>query len=368
MLGKHDEEQEYIKKSLEDTRLIDQTTHGFYSILLQATCAFDRGDDSSGYAFLKEAFALGREHGHLGTYGDIPTETAKLCARAIEVGIEPEYARWLINKRRLTLDPPPYHLEGWPWPVKIYTLGRFSVIIDDEMLTFSKKAQNKPLEVLKTILSGGGSNVADSYVADILWPDAEGDLAMQAFATNLHRLRKLLGHHDAVLLQNGILALDKHLCWLDARAFEYLLNRADALWENEPTDRDLDEICALIFSALDLYKGEFLPDEQWIPDVMSMREHLHTKFLQSMTRMAEHLVKTGEYDKARQAIECGLDIDTCAEELYRMLMICLHRQGLKTEALSVFERCKRTLHAELGTTPSADTEALARSLRTGKYH
>lgn len=366
MSGRHDEERKYIEESLEDSRLIEQTTHRFYTTLLHATCSFDQGDDPSGYAFLREAFALGRERGHLGTYGDIPSETACLCARAIEAGIEPEYAGWLIRMRRLTLQPPPYHLEGWPWPVKIYTLGRFSISIDDCVFVLPKKAQNKPLRVLKILISGGGSNVADTYVADSLWPDAEGDLAMQAFAVNLHRLRKLLGRNDAVLLQNGMLALDKRLCWVDARAFEYYLMRADALWEKASTDREFNDVCDLISSAIDLYKGEFLPDEESIPDVMPMREYLHAKFLKALSRIGEHLVKTGQYDRAQEVVEYGLDIDTCAEELYRLLMICLHRRGMKTESISVFERCRRALQTELGITPSADTEALARSIRSGK--
>jgi DNA-binding SARP family transcriptional activator len=210
--------------------------------------------------------------------------------------------------------------------------------------------------------------VADTYVADTLWPDAEGDQAMQAFATNLHRLRKLLGRHDTVVLQNGMLALDKYLCWVDARAFEYYLVKADALWDKGSNDREPDEACDLISSALQLYRGEFLPDEELIPDVMAMREYLHTKFLKALSKMGEHLVKSGQYDRARQAIECGLDIDICAEELYRLLMICLHKQGMKTEALMIFERCKKTLDIQLGITPSADTEALARTIRTGKSH
>lgn len=314
---------------------------------------------------LREAFALGRDRGHLGTYGDIPAETARLCALAIEARIEPEYARWLVGKRRLTLDPPPYHLEGWPWPVKIHTLGRFAISLDDRALTFPKKAQNKPLEVLKVIISGGGSNVSDTSVADTLWPTAEGDMAMQALATNLHRLRKLLGRHDTVLLQSGMLSLDRHLCWVDARAFEYFLARSDAQWDKASTDRERDEACGLISSALGLYRGEFLPDDDAIPDVIAMREYLHAKFLKALSRMGEHLAVTGRYDRAQQAIECGLEIDTCAEELYRLLMICMHRRGMKTEALSVFERCKRSLHVQLGIAPSADTEALARSIRSG---
>ena len=368
LLGDHDKEQKCITESLDAVRLIEETTHDFYTILLKATCAFDRGDEKAGYEFLQEAFVLGRKHGHLGTYMDIPDETAKLCIRAIEAGIEPEYARWIIQKRRFTLDPPPYHLEGWPWPVKIYTLGRFAILVDEEKLTFSRKAQKKPLDVLKTIIAGGGSNVSDTYVADLLWPDSDGDQATQAFATTLHRLRRLLGRHDAVSLLNGILSLDFHICWIDARAFETLLARAEALWKKACTEEEFNKACAPVFSALELYKGEFFPDDEVIPDVISMREYLHVKFLKSIFRLGDCLIKTGQYDKARQAIERGLDIDTCAEELYRLLMTCLQCQGKKTEALSVFERCRKTLQTELGAVPSADTETLAEELRTGKIH
>ena len=71
---------------------------------------------------------------------------------------------------------------------------------------------------------------------------------MENFASNLHRLRKLLGRNDTVILQNGMLALDKHLCWVDARAFEYHLNRAEALWKSSITDSELDELskCAYL--------------------------------------------------------------------------------------------------------------------------
>ncbi|HNY71714.1 MAG TPA: BTAD domain-containing putative transcriptional regulator [Syntrophorhabdus sp.] len=362
-LRKHTEEDKYLEESFIFPQLIEDPALTFFIILQKATCAFDRGDDISGYRYLKEAFSIGKDYKNLGTAVDIPTETVKLCVHAIEAGIEPEYARWLIRMRRFTLDPPPYHLEGWPWLVKISTLGRFAISIDDKALTFPKRAQNKPLEVLKMIISGGGANVSETHVADTLWPDAEGDTAMQSLATNLHRLRKLLGHHDAVLLQNGILSLDRSLCWIDARAFEYSLSRADALWEKARSERDLDEACRLFCSSIELYHGEFLPDDQWIPDVLAMREYLHMKFLKALSRAGEHMVKAGQYDKARQAIERGLDIDGCAENLYRLLMLCLQRQGHKAEALTVYERCRKTLHAELGTAPSSETEAMARALR-----
>lgn len=365
-LGEHAEEERFIEETFTFPRQIKSSALNYYTFLHRATCAFDRGDDISGYRHLKEAFAIGREYGHLGTGGDIPAETAKLCVRGMEAGIEPEYARWLVKKRRFVLDPPPYHLEAWPWAVKIHTLGRFSLTLDDEPLSFSSRAQKKPLDVLKIILSGGGSNVSEASVADILWPEADGDMAMQAFATNLHRLRKLLGRPDAVLLTNGILSLDPKLCWIDAKAFELSLSKAEALWDKAQSEEDFDKACELISSALSLYRGEFLPDEDFIPDAIAIRGHLHTMFLQGLYNLGEHLIKTGSYERAHETLERGIEIDECAEELYQLLMISLSGQGMKTDALSVYERCRSSLSSLLNTSPSEETTAIAEKIRSGK--
>lgn len=364
--GEHDEESRCLSESMNIFKQHSKSPQHFHGIMWEAVCAFDRGDDAEGYRRLKEAFAIGRENVHTATYLDIPAETAKLCVRAIGAGIEPEYARWLVNKRRFTLDPLPYHLEGWPWPVKIYTLGKFSLDIDDKPLTFSRKTQKRPLGVLKAILSGGGSNVSVASVADFLWPDADGDMAMNALATNLHRLRKLLGKTDSVLLQNGILSLNPKLCWIDAKAFELSLNKAEKLLNKAASNDRTDQACSLISSALALYKGEFLPDEDFIPNMLTMRGHLHGRFLQGLHTLSDHLIKEGKLEQARDQLERGIEIDECAEELYRFLMICMVSKGSKTEALNVYERLKAALAAEFKTEPSKETATIAERIRAGK--
>lgn len=57
---------------------------------------------------------------------------ARLCAFALAHGIEPDYARRLIRQR--CLKSPGVEVECWPWPVKIYTLGRFSLVVDGRRL------------------------------------------------------------------------------------------------------------------------------------------------------------------------------------------------------------------------------------------
>ncbi|MDA8171079.1 MAG: bacterial transcriptional activator domain-containing protein [Nitrospiraceae bacterium] len=54
----------------------------------------------------------------------------------------------------------------------------------------------------------------------------------------------------------------------------------------------------------------------------------------------------------------GLEADDLAEDLYRGLMACYNRMGRRPDALSAYERCKKTLSAALGIQPSPETERL----------
>jgi LuxR family maltose regulon positive regulatory protein len=64
-------------------------------------------------------------------------------------------------------------------------------------------------------IAGGARQVGSETLAEWLWPDADGDTAAASFKVSLHRLRKLLGRDDAVLLHDGKVSLNERMCWLD---------------------------------------------------------------------------------------------------------------------------------------------------------
>ena len=157
-----------------------------------------------------------------------PKLLAHVCAEALAGGIEVEYARELI--RRLRLAPPPSAAlrDSWCWPLRIHALGRFELLIDDRPLASNGKAQKKTLELLKALVALGARDVDAGTFADALWPDADGDAARSALDMALHRLRKLLGRDDAVLMRDGKASLNADVCWLDVWAFESGLEQGDA--------------------------------------------------------------------------------------------------------------------------------------------
>ena len=98
---------------------------------------------------LVSAMALGRQHGYMHFVFFPPRIIAKLCLAALDAGIETGYVRALIERNELVPDPAWRHAGSWPWPLRIYTLGRFGIVKQGVRMLFTGKAQKKPLELLE---------------------------------------------------------------------------------------------------------------------------------------------------------------------------------------------------------------------------
>ena len=218
-LGRHKEAEDHLWHA---SSIVSESSNNYMKFLIllaKARFAFDEKDEATGLSSLREGFALGREGGFIETYIDEPSVMAMLCAKALEAGIEVEYVQDFIRKRNLITEKPKLHLENWPWPLKIYTLGRFVILKDGQPVQFTRKVQQKPLSMLKALIAFGGKDVREDQIMDALWPEADGDMAHQSFATNLHRLRQLLGYEKAIQRQEKRLTLDDGYCWVDVWAF-----------------------------------------------------------------------------------------------------------------------------------------------------
>ena len=209
---------------LEKARMIGEHTKNkiteFMCLLGETYKALDHADEKSALEYLKKAMILGREQGYFNTYLWTPPAMTVLCIKALDAGIEVEYVRNLISKRNLVPESPPVECEKWPWRLRIFTLGRFDIMKDDQLLFFEGKVRHKPLTMLKALIALGGREVTEENLTDILWPDADGDAAHSAFTTTLSRLRQLLGFEQSIRFAEGKAVLDPRYCWVDVWAFE----------------------------------------------------------------------------------------------------------------------------------------------------
>ena len=322
--------------------------------------------EEQGMRCLAKAMRIGREHGYRNTYTWLNPMMAVLCTKAVAAGIEPEYVRALVRERGLTPDPPPVELEQWPWPVKIFTLGRFEVWRDGELIRFSGKAQKRPLALLKGLIALGGENVHEDRLSDLLWPDADGDAAQDALSTTLHRLRQLLTH-DAIRRQAGRLSLDRRQCWVDVWAIDHMVERAERLIAgSKPSDHAWTQSAQWTERAIQLYRGDFLADDSDAPWAVSFAERVREKLLVQIQKMARHWAHGGDWATAAACYKRATDIHACSEECCRGLMVAYQKLGRRDEALAVYQRCTQTLNTRWGIAPSPQTVALLNSLKSSQ--
>jgi ATP/maltotriose-dependent transcriptional regulator MalT len=284
--------------------------------------------------------------------------TRRLCHLALSEGIEVEYVRDIIRLQNIRPVAP--DIPHWPWPVKVYTLGTFRLEIDGSPLPSGRKAQHKPLDLLKALIAFGGRNVSVETLANALWPDAEADAAQSAMAVTLMRLRKLLKDDEAILLRDGKLSLDERRVWVDVWSLKRQLDALEAtLRDAAKADAELGKLGQQVLA---LYPGHFLAAEADQPWMLPLRERLRARVLRVWLALGRRLQDAGRWDEAQSLYQRGVELDNLAEEFYRRLMICHRERGEQAEALTAYRRCRDMLSIVLGVKPSAETEAVRKSV------
>lgn len=304
------------------------------------------GNPQAARKIIEHMWPLARIEDHGRYLGWMTTWMPRYAALALDAGVECEYVAGLVRHYRWS--PPHMASDRWPWPVKIYTLGRFEVLVDGHPLEFGRKTPKKPLTLLKAIIALGGENVSESKLLDLVWPDQEGDAAGRVLDVTLHRLRNWLKRGDALRQKDGKLSLNADCCWVDARQFEHGTAGPDA----ENPDR-----------VLALYKGGFLPQDGDLSWALGYRERLRTRFVNVVTAAGRLLESEARHDPAIALYLRGIEADDLVEAFYQGLMRCYQQLGRVPEAMGAYRRLKQTLSVTLGVPPCAASESLFQSLR-----
>lgn len=343
LLGELASARDLIGETLSRTRVAGTASVEFESRVALAYAELIGGERQAARDALREAFVLGRQR-HYFVTGPVwlPEAMALLCAEALEAGIEPDYARELIARRALL---PPYpEAEHWPWPVRIQTLGRFGVFVGGQPLGFQRKGMGKPIQLLQALLALGGRDVAVATLQDLLWPDAEGDDAGNAFHVNLLRLRRLLGE-SALRVRDRRVSLDDRWCWVDTWALERLLTRFETGLPSGDTPRPHPRI--LSEQALGLYRGPFLAGEDAAWATIA-RVRQRSRFLRLQSGCARSLREGGALGEAAALCRQVLDIEPIAEEILVELLHALLAGGLSAQATAALRESELLFQRLLG--------------------
>ncbi len=239
---------------------------------IEAEQLLDDGRGEFLAAPLVEAFAAWRDKGvhpflHFGL-----EEISRLCAAALERGTQVESVLPFIAAWRLTPPVAGPRPRAWPWPVRIQALGPLTVERDGRLVGAGGRVPRKPFDLLRVLIARGGRDVPEHLVAEMLWPDADGDAAQHALETTLYRLRRAVGG-EVVLQRDRKLSLAPEHCWVDAFEVERLLGAALSRRQGRnqgPDSMEAEQIARL-------YRAPLLADVDEAHWAVEARDRLRSK-------------------------------------------------------------------------------------------
>ena len=340
---------------------------------------------------LQSGLKLAQERGYRHFVLISPRDTARACLLTRELLEEGNnaaaYAASLIIQKfareadeeleTLSRHPhPPVSQKAWEMrrslyrvntpPLRIETFGGLRLYLRGKVIGKRDWNRLQPRRLLTAILSQKSSRIPKEVLIELLWPEEKRGVGEKNFKTTLARLRKSLEPgiskdfgSSYVHLHNNTVFLDEELCRVDVWQFLDLYQEGLA-GEKRGDPKGAQESFS---QAVDLYRGDFVPEERCALMVEFCREDLKAVYLDLLTRMACYHEQTGAFRKAVRFYQQALQADPLLEDACRGLMSLYAAKNLFNEALRVFESCRKSLKAALNTKPDPLTVALYQGIK-----
>lgn len=279
-----------------------------------------------------------------------------LIIHASQKGWEGSYAAQLLSEG-LGLAG----IEAHPgYQLRVDTLGGFQVWRGAEAIPSNGWRREKSKQLFQLLLTYRHSPLDRDQICEYLWPEADPMTAQRNFKITLNTLYQVLeperdaGSESAFIFREGsTYGLRPNVdLWLDAEEFSKAVKEA----KGDPV---------LLQKAMELYKGEYLPDTLYETWAAEESERLSAVFLESADRLAEILVEKKRFGEAMDLCQRILTQDNCWERAYRHLMLAYDGLGDRGQIGRTYQRCVQTLRNELDVSPAPETQKLYEQLVRG---
>ncbi len=231
---------------------------------------------------------------------------------------------------------------------RVYLLGQFRVETAHQTIQLRG---SKIRSLLAYLLLYPERPHRREQIADILWPDVPADRVRRNFSDTLYRLRQALGPDWLAVDREFVALADTAVLWVDVWAFDQAITSGET---------------AVLTAALDLYSDDLLPEiyDDWI---LGRRLALREAFLNALLNLGQAAENACQPAQALACYQRLAQADPLREEAHRGVMSALARLDRLPDALAAYARLESLLQTELGVSPAAESQALARQLE-GELH
>lgn len=244
--------------------------------------------------------------------------------------------------------------------LRIYTLGRFVVCLGKQQLSFDYCRSRKLWNLLMYLLTQQEKPLTPDNIVETLWPDQYSGDPKNVVKNLVHRLRCLIepagiGTADSLIKNlHGCYSLNPDFpYWMDAEEFENLCRQA-----RELEVKDISLACHKYRQALELYNGEYLPENPYSDWLVPARHYYRQLFIDSASRLLAIYKMYKQYRMMILECERILSIEHLEENIHISYIEAMLGEGNISRARDHYEYLTSLLYKEFGVKPSRSLRKL----------
>lgn len=232
--------------------------------------------------------------------------------------------------------------------IKVEMLGDFSIAFDGAQITKRVKRSSKIWKLLQYLITFRGKSIPQEELIDVFCgSDVVGNPG-SALRTMVYRARSALAESGVRYAEEMILSKDGGYSWNNAPQCTVDAEEFESLWKKAGVCVDDDERLELLLKAIELYKGDFLPNsagEMW---VMPLSRWYRSIYIECVHAALELLTNTGHAAKAEELSTRALQLDPFDEVILEFHLRSLLTQGKFAEANDEYKRAENMFYDVLG--------------------
>ncbi|MGB3634408.1 MAG: bacterial transcriptional activator domain-containing protein [Rubrobacteraceae bacterium] len=244
--------------------------------------------------------------------------------------------------------------------------GDFEVFYQGAVVDLGRNS--KAVAIFRRLLAHHPQPVSQEAIMGWLWPESRPQKARWSLNSATYAMRGVLGTltpdlSECVVLDGGRYRISSGIrVSSDVQEFgaHYecgrLLERSGKI---EEVVREYEE-------AVGFYRDDYLIQDLYEDWTMIERERLAGGYVDMLDRLSDYFMDDGQLQKSIGICYQILEKDPYHEEIYRRLMRCYSRLGLRSRASQQYELCRRMLGRLYGMTPAEETQALNRRVLRGE--
>jgi DNA-binding SARP family transcriptional activator len=211
--------------------------------------------------------------------------------------------------------------------LRMRVFGGFEASIDGVPVSL-ERIKPRARSLLRLLAASSATAVHREVIGAALWPEADGQTAARSLQVAISAIRglfvELLGSAGTRLIvrEGDAYRLAVAPEAIDVRGFEGAITEA-----RNSRGRDVAGSAAALTRALDLYRGDLLPEEGPAEWVVELREHYRTLAVDVAREVAEGALVAGDARSAIDACRVGLAIDRYHDPLWRLLIEARNAAG-----------------------------------------